>query len=567
MADPARRADALTPVASVVIPTYNHAALVGEAIACVLAQTLPCEAIVVDDGSTDDTPAVLARYAGDPRVRVRRVEHAGPCEARNTGIDLAMAEFLMFLDADDLIAPRKVAEQLFELSECPEAGWCLCDVQIEDEARRRTTTASAQYDYAGKALGGWIGRQLERGNFIPIMSPLIRRSALPSWLRFRDERVPEDWYFWSELAALARVRYVPQVLATYRHGRTGRSRLPKVSRTIEPTITMPLRLNLGCGTPETRSWHPIPGMVNLDKSLGWRFEDGLDAFTTGSVAGITISHALMYLPEDAWPAFLADCARVLADGGVLRITEDDTRHPQSSRRGGWQGSEPAVTLTSPSFVWTQLMRAGLDPRLVTRDETHFADRSLCQAQHGAPPDVFFIEGVKLSGVLFAPHNDDETLFAAFTILRYRPQVVVCFASTGDYGDPGVREAETRDAMEVLGARGVEQWAGGDLVAQMLAYDDARHPGHVWAPSVDASHPDHVAVARAARQVFGDRVRAYETYRDGAKVRHGAPVPFEPIWLQHKLRALARYPSQIAHPRASQFFTWDLLEYEGEPRGD
>jgi hypothetical protein len=545
---------------SVVVPSYNYGHYVADAIDSALAQTAPVEVLVVDDGSTDDTAAVLDRYGA--RIRRLALTHGGPSRARNAGLDAARGEFVMFLDADDVIAPTKVADQRAELT--PDIGWVLCDTRIEDEAKGRAENASVKYDYAGKNLGGWIQPQLVPGNFIPIMAPLIRRSVLSDAIRFEDGKVPEDWHFWFAVAGAARMRYLPKVLATYRHRRTGRSRLPKKARTVVPNIVQPLRLNLGCGTPNTRSWHPIPGMVNLDKSLGWTFEDGLGDFIDGSVAGITISHTLMYVAETDWPRVFAEFARVLEPGGVVRITEDETQDPSSTRFGGWQGSQPAVTLTHPAMVKAALERAGLRAVEVTKDTTHFRDRSLLQAQHGDPPQVFFMEGIRVNGVLLAPHSDDETLFASFTLLRYRPRVVVCFGSSGDYGPTEAREAETRDAMTVFGAGPVEQWHGGDLVAQMRAFDTQWQPSRVWAPSTRTSHPDHLAVALAAAEVFGDRVTRYHTYDAGGKVREGRPVEFEVGWAQHKLRALARYESQLRHPRAQQFFLADLFEFQEAP---
>ncbi len=552
----------MTPgLTTIVIPTYNHGKYVQEAVHSALAQTVPCEVIVVDDGSTDDTEAVLSHYRG--RIRYMRIEHAGPSAARNAGIEAAKGEFVMLLDADDVIAPNKVETQVKGFSD--EIGWVLCDVRIEDEAKGKAENASEKYDYATKDLGGWIQPLLREANIIPIMSPLVRRSVLGDSIRFRDDRVPEDWHFWNAVAGVARVRYVPKVLATYRHRRTGRSRLPKEARKVAPNYEAPLRLNLGCGTQGTRSWHPMPKLVNLDKSMGWRFEDGLPDFLDGSVAGITISHALMYVPEQYWPLVFSEFARVLAPGGVVRITEDDATDPKSSRVGGWKGSDPAVTLTDPAMVRKYLERAGFTAYEVTRDESLYPDASLCQAQHGEAPDVFFIEGVRENAILFAPHNDDETLFAAFTVLRYRPRVVVCFESSGDYGDPEKRLAESRDAGAVLGAASVEQWKGGDLVAQMRALDARDRPSRVFAPDPKASHPDHVATAEAAAEVFGDRLTTYHTYDKKGKVRTGRLVTFEPAWIQQKLRALARYTTQIRHERAHEFFTWDLREYYGGKR--
>ncbi|HEX3110532.1 MAG TPA: glycosyltransferase family A protein, partial [Thermoanaerobaculia bacterium] len=96
---------------SVVIPSYNYARYLGEAIDSALGQTLPpLEVIVVDDGSTDDTPAVLAAY-GD-RIRVLRQKNAGVAVARNSGIAAARGECVAFLDADDVWLPRKLELQI-----------------------------------------------------------------------------------------------------------------------------------------------------------------------------------------------------------------------------------------------------------------------------------------------------------------------------------------------------------------------------------------------------------------------------------------------------------------------
>jgi glycosyltransferase involved in cell wall biosynthesis len=548
------------PLVSVIIPSHNHGAVVGEAIASVLAQSVAVEAIVVDDGSTDDTPAAMNPFARDPRVRYIRQPHSGPSSARNLGIELSRGSFVMFLDADDVIAPTKLETQIAAFDDS--IGWVLCDVEIRDAAKRRTIRASEQYRYDRQEIGGWIAPLLRRGNVIPIMAPLIRRSTIGT-IRFDDTKVPEDWYFWIEIAEAARCRYVPEVLATYRHGLTGRSRLPKSARIAHSGIRLPLRLNLGCGNPNDRSWHPLEGLVNLDKSLGWKFEHGLRDFASGSVAGVTISHALMYLAAADWPAFVDELARVLEPGGVVRITEDETADPRSSRVGGWKGSQPAITLTTPAFVRARLEAGGFTVFDVGPDETKYRDRSLCQRFHGDPPDVFFVEGVKRAAVLFTPHADDETLFAAFTVQRTRPRIVICFPSVRDYGDTATRLEESRAAAEVLGAGPVEQWNGEDLAGKMRAFVAERGmPAEVWAPSPHASHADHRAVAAAALEVFGSLVRLYHTYDGPARVRQGREVP-PPASdaIERKIRALACYSTQLRHPRAGAFFLDDQREYE------
>jgi glycosyltransferase involved in cell wall biosynthesis len=102
-----------------VIPTYNRRDVVPEAIGSALAQDMPgFEVLVVDDGSTDGTAAMLAReYAAEPRVRVIQRSNGGPPAARNTGIEHARGEYLALLDSDDVWLPGYLSSQFELLSE------------------------------------------------------------------------------------------------------------------------------------------------------------------------------------------------------------------------------------------------------------------------------------------------------------------------------------------------------------------------------------------------------------------------------------------------------------------
>lgn len=545
---------------SIIIPTYNHAEKLGEAVAGALRQTAAVHVVVIDDGSTDATQAVMRLLLEANAGRLSLLtpaQHGGVSRARNFGIEFSRnADFIMFLDADDVIAPDKVEKQLAVMDDG--VGWVLCDVLIR-KVDGSETTASEQYDYARKGINGWLQPKLAPGNIIPIMSPLVRREVIGD-IRFNDDLKPEDWHFWYAISGVARCRYVPEVLATYRKQPRSRNTRTKPHPAKRPGVVEPLRLNLGCGTPDTRSWHPMPGMVNLDKSLGWRFEDGLGDFLDGSVSGITISHALMYVGMDAWPRVFAEFARVLKPGGILRITEDDTANPQSTRIGGWRGSEPAIALTDPVLLRRYMEQVGFTVHDVSADVTVHEDNSLRQAQHGEPPDVFFIEGVRECALLLSPHADDESLFAAFTIIRHKPHVVICFPSSGDYGDTDTRTEESRQAVAILGGGVVEQWDGKDLLGRMHELDNRLKPSRVWAPSVQTSHPDHLAVAQYAEEVFGDRLTHFHTYTAGGKMRRGDPVAFEQSWVSRKRQALGCYATQWKHPRACVFFDDDLAEY-------
>lgn len=545
----------MTPgLTTIVIPTFNHAAYLRGAIESALAQTAPVEVIIVDDGSTDDTHVVVDRIG---RVTYLPQQHLGVSIARNAGIERARGEFITFLDADDTIEPTKVELQLACMDS--RAGWVLCDTRIE-EVDGRTVLASERYDYAHKRLDGWLEPWLSVANFIPVHAPLIRRSALGD-IRFPVDKAPEDWHFWHALCRVARCRYTPAILATYKKRRGSRNATTPKAAQSRPGIEGAVLLNLGCGNPDAASWHPMPGMVNLDRSLGWRFEHLLLDFADASVDGITISHALMYVAEERWPTMFEDYARILRPGGVIRITEDDTANPKSKTYPkGWGGSEPAETLTDPAMMRRHLESAGFTVRDVNDDATFFRDRSLIQSQHGGSPHAFFIEGVRECPLLLSPHADDETLFAAFTIIRHRPRVVICFPSSRDYGDTETRLAESREAVAILGGGPVDQWDGTDLEAKMRDIDKRMRPSKVWAPHADASHPEHVAVARAAAAVFGDRLVRFHTYGSAGKARGGDPVAFEPGWLDIKRRALACYRTQLEHPRAHAFFSDDLTEY-------
>jgi len=101
---------------SVIIPTYNRASLLGFTIDNMLAQTLPpAEVIVVDDGSTDETPGIVAAY-GD-RVRYVRQRNAGPAAARNAGLALATGRYIQFMDDDDLASLNKLEAQVTAIEE------------------------------------------------------------------------------------------------------------------------------------------------------------------------------------------------------------------------------------------------------------------------------------------------------------------------------------------------------------------------------------------------------------------------------------------------------------------
>jgi hypothetical protein len=112
----------MMPRVSVIIPTYNRAHLIREAVSSVLKQIFTnFELIVVDDGSTDNTEEVLLAI-DDSRLKFLRRAHTGPSRTRNAGIQAATGEFIAFLDSDDLFLPRRLSLQVAKMENEPEAG-------------------------------------------------------------------------------------------------------------------------------------------------------------------------------------------------------------------------------------------------------------------------------------------------------------------------------------------------------------------------------------------------------------------------------------------------------------
>ncbi len=217
--DPDFHEEPAWPLVSVIIPCYNTADYLGEAIESVLAQTYGnFEVIVVDDGSTDNTPQVVRSF-DDKRIRYVYQDNKGLPGARNTGIRHSKGQYLAFLDADDYFLPNKLTDQVAFLESHPDfglvAGWHLRVDQngrIIKECKSRSGEVSVE-------------EQLVNNRFI-IHSTLIRRDWVVRAGCF-DESLhgAEEWDFHSRLAiagcpmyrtndCVCAYRFVPGSLST-----------------------------------------------------------------------------------------------------------------------------------------------------------------------------------------------------------------------------------------------------------------------------------------------------------------------------------------------------------------
>ncbi len=187
---------------SCIVPVYNGARFLAEALDSILAQTLPpSEIIVVDDGSTDATAEVANAYT--QHVTYHRQANAGPASARNRGIGLATGDFMSFLDADDLWHADKLERQMLALESKPAAGICITYLQnfwAEELAHERDRMRDHAF---AKPMPGYVCQCL-----------LARRSVFDAVGRFDEAKrlgEDQDWYLRAERAGIER-EIVPEAL-------------------------------------------------------------------------------------------------------------------------------------------------------------------------------------------------------------------------------------------------------------------------------------------------------------------------------------------------------------------
>lgn len=186
---------------AIVTPAYNVAEYVSATIASVLAQSHPDWAmIVVDDGSTDATAAVVERFS-DARIRLIRQANAGVSAARNRGLSEIDADAILLLDADDLLAPDALVRLAAALEAAPDAvAACASHAYISENGARRTHAGSRL-----PAAGDFLGALLERNLFANGGQVLIRARTAFELGGFRLDIVyGEDWEYWVRLALSGR---------------------------------------------------------------------------------------------------------------------------------------------------------------------------------------------------------------------------------------------------------------------------------------------------------------------------------------------------------------------------
>ncbi len=198
------------PLISVVLPTYDRVRLLGRAVESVLSQTYrSLELIVVDDGSTDETPSYLASVA-DPRLKVLRRPHTGNVAAvRNAGVDAAGGEWIAFLDSDDCWLATKLATQLSGLVAAPDRRWSHTGFSLVDESGRRLPSPAGG---AVPSSGSLRMHLLAYVTAAPLPSVVVERRLLDEIGGLDVELFHDDFDLVLRLAAAAPGLFVPEPL-------------------------------------------------------------------------------------------------------------------------------------------------------------------------------------------------------------------------------------------------------------------------------------------------------------------------------------------------------------------
>jgi len=194
---------------SVIIPTYNRAHIIGQALDSVISQSCQdFEILVIDDGSTDDTPKVLQQYSH--RIRYFKQPNSGPAAARNRGTIESRGEYIAFLDSDDQWYPDKLAKMDKAIGAHPDMGLYYSDFRVVNKQHNYTR------DIHSRHIVGSGYHQLLLGDFIGTSTVVVKRYCFEVCGPFYGPLFcSEDYDMWIRIAKQFPIVHVPAVLVEY----------------------------------------------------------------------------------------------------------------------------------------------------------------------------------------------------------------------------------------------------------------------------------------------------------------------------------------------------------------
>lgn len=198
---------------TVLMPVYNGAKYLREAIKSILGQTFKYfEFLIIDDGSTDKSLEIIKSY-GDDRIKLVTIKHAGIVGALNRGLDLAQGEYIVRMDADDISCPDRLEKQVRFMDAHPQVGVCGSCVKIF------TRFKLLGYVIKLPTEPETIKSELKIHNVIQHPSVIIRKSFFDKYKLRYSEKFPhaEDYDLWVRVSKLFPLANIPEVLLYYRY--------------------------------------------------------------------------------------------------------------------------------------------------------------------------------------------------------------------------------------------------------------------------------------------------------------------------------------------------------------
>jgi glycosyltransferase involved in cell wall biosynthesis len=260
---------------SVIVASYNYGRYLREALDSILAQTFQdLEAIIVDDGSTDNSRRIATSYLSDSRFRLLERQHQGQSATKNSGIAASHGQFIAFLDADDRWHPTKLAKQVALMSR-PNVG-------VVYSRRRKIGPAGEMISGDDRHMHrGYVTSYMYRDNFICFSSSLVRRNVFDRIGTF-DERInlAIDFDLWLRASRICEFDYVNEPLVDYRVGHGNLSR--RVAERLDTVLAIMERFRTEIDRPamldpviaklalaETYRHRGIVARAEPNRGLGW----------------------------------------------------------------------------------------------------------------------------------------------------------------------------------------------------------------------------------------------------------------------------------------------------------
>lgn len=222
------------PLVSVIIPCFNCATYIKDALDSVMQQDYaPIEIVIVDDGSTDSSKEVITQYDGP--IRFFSQKNQGPAAARNRAVAESKGEYLAFLDGDDIWMPGKLALQMEYILQHPQThivygGFLFW--HVDSDSNNYPTPLDFVKDHIDngldESLSGWIYHKLLLDSHICIITAVIRRSLFDQLNGFNEDLpTGEDYDFWIRASRLTEVARFSNIFSLYRINKASTTHVPR----------------------------------------------------------------------------------------------------------------------------------------------------------------------------------------------------------------------------------------------------------------------------------------------------------------------------------------------------